>query len=342
MGNIPRYIHGGAVDGSTGRRQDGQRGGTASRPLSLAALLNDGDEGRQAWRGLEPGERGHIVTNERFFGLRDLSGASSAAGGYLHKSTQPMTVREALHAASVLFRAGAIYENPQGDFSPVPVVETPCTAMWLDPNGGGGITENDCTFGVRNPSLHLASASVDYTRGLRTGAGGIIEGLIVRELTRAVATLIDKAGVQGSGVGSEPSGLLTVSGTNSVSGTSLAWAGLLEMRRLCRVANAEPTAWLAGTTTAKLLEAREKAAGAGVILAEGKIDGLPCYVSNVVPEDALLCGDFRQLLVLEGNAELIVNPYTQSKTGRGEVTLIQSLDAAVLHAAAFSKAVSIT
>ena len=65
---------------------------------------------------------------------------------------------------------------------------------------------------------------------LQTSAAA--SGLVVRELVRQVRHAISLALLNGSGGSGQPQGIIGTTGVGNQSGTSLAWAGIIEMMRL--------------------------------------------------------------------------------------------------------------
>jgi len=96
---------------------------------------------------------------------------------------------------------------------------------------------------------------------------------------------------------------------------------------------------------AKLLRAREKAAGSGVIFTNGQIDSYPCYVSPALPSAKALFGDFSQVVIPTwATLEIGANPYAAVgfRAGLIQVLIAALVDVAVLRPSSFAKSESIT
>jgi HK97 family phage major capsid protein len=148
-------------------------------------------------------------------------------------------------------------------------------------------------------------------------------------------------------VDGQPSGLLSQT-TQSVSGTTLSWANTCELIRVVEAAGgADNVQALIGPTAAKTLRTREKSTGSGYILAAGRLDTVPAIVTNTMPADALLVGNFAYAIHASwGPAlEIVATPKasrTHFMTGLVSIRCIASLDIGAAHPNAFAKATSIT
>lgn len=128
---------------------------------------------------------------------------------------------------------------------------------------------------------------------------------MVRQLVNQLRHAIVVALLDGGGT-TEPLGIIGTTGVGNQSGTTLAWSGVIEMARLVEATgplSAGRASWVVGSSTAKLLRTREVAAGAGLILDNvGRICGYPARVTSAMPADALLFGDFGQVVLAEWGA----------------------------------------
>lgn len=105
-------------------------------------------------------------------------------------------------------------------------------------------------------------------------------------------------------------------------------------------------AFVAGVTAAKLLRSRETFSGAGAILSNGAIDGVPCHVSRACPPDALVLAPWQSVVYASwGGLEVTVSPVasgTAFGAGRIGVRLTATLDFALEQAACVAVSTSIT
>jgi HK97 family phage major capsid protein len=295
------------------------------------------------WKEIRQGEKGLRVEDVRVDLSRDLTTSTDAGGGFLAKGTSPKTLSEATQAQTVCDKAGAQFSRPDGDWSNLPKRLTPATAYWVNPVGGVAPTESNGTFGLIPVSSKEIAANVDYTRPLQVQTNGLVETMLLAELTTATAVGLDKAALVGSGSASEPHGIINTTGIGSTSGAAFALTAALEMIRMIEAANLFPTAFVISPTTAKLLRGRQRFTDSDTpILSGGMIADVPAFVTTSMPDDKIICGDFRQLLVLAESLQLLVNRYTQGRSGIIEVTAILFADVAVRNPGAFSVATSVS
>ena len=167
----------------------------------------------------------------------------------------------------------------------------------------------------------------------------------MRELAKAVAAAADAAMIDGSGNVGQPLGLLRTPDVATSSGASLTWGAVTSTIGSVEDANAmiDPTAsgWAIASDAAAIMRGREKAAGSGFILADGKIDGHPALVSNSVPSGSAIFGDWSGLLLATwGILEIGVNRADSGsvlfRTGAVGIRVLWTVDIAVLRPQSFS------
>lgn len=266
----------------------------------------------------------------------------------LTPTTAPYLIRveqdfaSALAAETITSKLPLRRLRPVGDVS-VGVGTTVATAWVAD---GSAISHNDPSFGVGALSPKTISAVVNFSHQLwrQIGEGG--QGFVEAELARAMAAAIDTAFVQGSGSAGEPAGLLTISGTTSTSGTSIAYSNICDLLAASEAYDASGTAFILGATTAKLLRQRAKASGSEMIFSNGAIDGVKTIVSAACPVDALVVAPFSRVAMAEWDGlEVVVTPLA-SKTafglGQVSVRMMKSVDFLAEKPATVGKGTSIT
>lgn len=273
--------------------------------------------------------------------VRDLSAAVGGQGGYL--------VSNEISFASGLFGASLIGNLPM---RPLPAQGnvglgsiSSITTQWLsteataashaDPTfGGGAATPKSitCSFYV---SRH-------FTHGAGPGGMRFMQQQIGAKLGEAAGTAL----INGSGASGEPQGLLGISGTTGTSGTSLAWSGVRDLIAAAEGYSVGGLVFVMGVTAAKILRAREKASGNGMVFADGKIDGIPVIVSRSCPADALVLAPWPTMIMATwGALEVTVTPLADPsafKAGRIGVRLAWSIDFLAEQPSAIGKATSIT
>lgn len=281
-------------------------------------------------------------------GRRDLTVATAGAGGFLVE-TQNVGFIDMLRNRSVAFRMGARrLSGLQGNVT-VPRQSAAATAVWLA-NEASTITESQQTFVQLSLSPKSVGAYTEISRQLLLQSSPGAEGIVSSDLSRVVAIAADLAVLNGSGASGQPTGIINTAGIGSVTGTSLAYAGVLEFQTDVAASNVEPVSggYVTTPAVAALMMQRVKFTNTASPLWEGNVwngnmSGFAAMSSNQMPSANMLFGDWSEVVVGEwGVLEVEVNPYANFQAGIVGVRAIYSLDVAVQRPFAFSLATSIT
>lgn len=274
---------------------------------------------------------------------RDIFVSTSSAGGYLVGTDVPGAY-DTLRPYSVALSVGAqVLENLSGN-TPLPYLSGSATGSWLASETATQ-APSDPTFSAATLAPKSYAALTSISRSLRL-ATAEAEPVIRRHLARLVGSAIDAAALNGSGASGQPSGLLTVSGTQTQSGTTLGQAGVTNMLEQATTNGADDrnTVFVAVPTVREVLQNRERATGSGFVWNAGTVADKPAYATTSMPSGAMICGDFSNVVIgfFGPGLELMVDPYTAFKTGVITVRAIVSVDVGILFPAAFCKSTSIT
>lgn len=269
---------------------------------------------------------------------RDLNATVASEGGYL-KQTQIQSPVDILRPFSVTMRAGVTALPGLVGTVPIPKTTAGSTGYWLSESGT--ITASQPVVTSVSLSPKMCGAFTKYSRLLQLQS--VVENMLRLDLLRTIGTLIDKAVLNGGG-GTEPTGLLNTAGVGAQSGTSLAWAGILNMESQCATNNGEPAAWIAPPAVRKLLKAREVAAGSGMIWTGDSMNGKSALATTEMPAATLATGAWASMVLgMWGDGVFVeVDPSTGFKSGIYAMRVLAGLDVGVLDPAAFSVATIIT
>jgi HK97 family phage major capsid protein len=278
---------------------------------------------------------------------RDLNVASDGAGGYL-VGVDVLPAVDVLRPFATVVRAGVtVVEGLAGDAT-LPRTSATASVTWMadetaaatpsTPTLAGPLMQPKTAIGVVQASRNFQKQASDP------------EAFIRRELLRTAGGIVDGAVLAGAGSSGEPRGILNVTGVGTQSGTSLAWTGVLHMKKVAADANAQDgtIAFIGTTAVRELLEARTKESGGGrYIWEDDRIASCPAYASTLMPTATLLSGPFGMCyLGLWGPGIVVeVNPFdpTLFKSGVIQVRLVVACDVALgCDPAAFTKSASIT
>jgi HK97 family phage major capsid protein len=281
----------------------------------------------------------------QFFQKRDLLTTSNASAGYLvETSLLAGSFIEILRNRALCFNLGVrMLPGLVGKIA-IPRQTGSATALWATEGTAVG-TESTQTFDQVSLTPKEVAAFTDISRKMLMTSTPAVEGLVRSDLAATLALAID-AGVLNGGGTLEPTGILNTSGIGSVTGTSLAFAGVVEFETDVAAANADVSTMAYVTTPAiyGLLKTRVKETNFPFYLLEnGMLNGYPAYRTNQMPTAKMVFGNFAEAFVgMWGGLEILVNPYRQDIEGLVRISAWQSVDVGVRHAGSFSAAASIT
>ncbi len=281
---------------------------------------------------------------------RDLVAATPSAGGNL-VATDNISFIDILRARSVAMRMGAMRMTGLVGNVTVPRQTGAATAAWLA-NEGTGVSESDQTFSQMAFSPKNVAAYTELSRQLMMQSSPSAEMIVMNDLAAVVALAVDSAAIQGTGLTGQPTGIISTSNIGSVTGTTLAYSGILEFQTDVMVANAlinpATSGYVATPAAAALLATRQRFASTDTPLWEGglmdgRVAGFTAMSSTQMPASRLLFGDWSQLVIAEwGALELDVNPYANFPAGITGVRAFYTVDVGVRYAASFSYSTAIT
>ena len=278
---------------------------------------------------------------------RDVS-VGASGGAYLVETTNIGFI-ELLRNRSVAFKLGATRLAGLTGNVTIPKQSAASTAYWLA-SETTAITESQLTLVQVPLSPKNVGAYTEISRQLLLQAVPGVEAIVSNDLAATTATAIDGVVIKGTGA-PQPQGIVGTSGVGSVTGTSLAAAGIIEFMTDVAASNVVPVRFGYATTSAVagLLMARPKLPTTGTIrlwqgnLWDGTLFGLPAMSSEQMTAATMLAGDWSMVIVGEwGVLEVEVNPYADFKAGIIGIRTFYTMDVGVRWGAAFSYATSIT
>lgn len=223
----------------------------------------------------------------------------------------------------------------------IPAYGTGVTSGWVAESGA--LSTSDMTFGKKTLApKHVGSLS-EMSRQLIQQSSPDIEQLLRDDMAYSLAAAIDSAMIKGGGT-NEPTGILSVAGTQTSSLSTLSYANLLAMLKLAEMSNSESTAWLTSPEVMAKLRGTLKSATAGsAFLTEGgSMIDLPISSTKQVPLNTttgrLILGDFSQVMLgIWSELDILVNPFDSTAYARGGVLVraMATCDIAIRHPEAF-------
>lgn len=288
---------------------------------------------------------------------RDLTSATAAAGGYLvgtNLAPGEFWI-DALRPANIGLQMGVQLVPMGGGNVTVPRFTGQSTAYWLT-NEGASTTESQGTLGQVAATPKTVGTYGEMSRQLLLQGGPFVTNVILTELARSVGSKADAALLNGSGASGEPLGIVGTSGIGSVTGASIAHAGIMEFQSDVLAANASVNAsafgYVTTPTVASTLSGRQRFTGSNDplwlgALVEGTLGGRKAMATGACPASTIVAGDWSSVALLDwGGIEVGVNPYGADvaayKAGLVGLRCFWSVDVAVLRPSSFSIAQSVT
>jgi len=281
---------------------------------------------------------------------RDMTAGTAANGGYL-VATDNLGANfiDMLRNRTVVGRLGAtVLSGLQGNVT-IPKQTAGGTAYWLT-NEATAITESQQTLGQLALTPKSVGAYTEVSRQLMMQSSPAADQLVMNDLAKVLAIAIDAAALEGTGSGGAPTGISATAGIGSVTGTTIAYAGILEFQTDVAGSNALAAncAYVTTPAVAALLAGRQRFSGtdtplwAGNLL-DGTVSGFRAMSTLQVTAASMVFGDFSQVVIGEwGMLEIALNPYANFAAAISGIRAIQTLDVGIRYAGAFSRATSIT
>lgn len=294
--------------------------------------------------------RMELLRGEQFLGetvipwsaltTRGMLASVGGKGGYaLESDLLPM--QDVLRGDSVIIEVGAqTFDNLTAVVS-IPRLVTKPTMSFVGESADSGSTD---------PALGSVSATVRTMLGRITVSAQLlkqsgVEQILRDVLRRGVADKLDAVAIAGVG-GVEPLGILNAPGIGSASGTALSYASIWAQVKALLAAGAKQSElfMVCGPTAAEVLGTRERAAGSGYILDDGRIGGIPCSVSVNVPASTLLLGVASQVAICTWGAgpEIRTSQSSGFNTAQIDVRIKLDCDVSVLQPGAFTSFATVT
>jgi HK97 family phage major capsid protein len=225
----------------------------------------------------------------------------------------------------------------------IPRVTGGATAYWLAETAE--VTESTPQLGQLALTPHRLAALTKFSKQLLAQSSVDVEALVRDDIVTVLAIAKDLAAINGSGSGGQPTGIINTSNIGTVTfGGAPTWAKVVEFETDVAAANA-----LAGNlgyvTTAAVMgkwKTVEKATGTARFLWEGpaldgEVNGHRAMVSQQVPSNKVIFGNFNDLIVADWDGlDVVVDPYTLAANGQVRIVITLMSDVGVRHAASFS------
>ena len=296
------------------------------------------------YRGL-PVSRGDILKAQRTWGTRDLTAGTATDGAELVATDlRAGSFIDVLRNVSRVIQAGAtVLDGLQGNVA-IPRKTSGSAAGWISAEGGAA-GESDPQFDQVTLSPKDVGVYTDYSRRLLQQSSIAVEGLVRSDQAAGIATVLDLAGLYGTGSSGQPTGISNTSGINNPTDFAAAdptWAEVVQMETEVGTDNAIMPNSMAYMTDAAMrgaFKTTEKASSTAQFIWEqgNTVNGYPCWITEQVTDGDLFFGYWPDLLIgMWGGLDVLVDPYTASTTGSIRVVSMQTMDLGVRHPVSFA------
>ena len=247
---------------------------------------------------------------------------------------------DVLRNKSAVMDSATMLRGLTGDVK-IPKKTAASTAAFISSEGGDA-GESEMTIGNVSLTPKTLGAFTEVTRQLLTQSSLDVENLIRDDLAASMAIAIDNAALEGSGSSGNPKGITNTTGINTVSLSSAAaptFAEMVSVETAVAVDNAlvGDLMYIMHPTNYGTLKTTEKATNTAQFVAVGnQVNGYNTNVSAQLTVNNYVFGNMRDLLIgMFGGLDIVVDPFSNSKSGTVRVVALQSVDTAVRHAVSF-------
>jgi len=267
--------------------------------------------------------------------------------------TEHKGVIDMLNPKPILAQLGATYLRGLTGNLEFTVNEGGIVATWEGEVAQTTATKNKYTKKPMVPK-RLSAVTQISKRNLAQSAIDL-ERYTMSEILGAVERAIDLAGINGSGTGNVPKGILNEADVNVVAigadGGAITWDVVVDMETQAEIANASTASsrYLINAGTKGNLKKTKHQAGDANYLMTGanEINGYQVGVSNLVPNDlakgagtdlsAAIFGDFKEVLIAEWSfLDVTVDDITLADQGQIKLTINMYMDVLVRQPKAFT------
>lgn len=235
------------------------------------------------------------------------------------------------------------------------------SVYWVAEGITNNPTESEATFGTVSLSPKTVGTFTEITRQMLAQSSPAIEQIIRGDLAQSVALEIDRVALHGTGASNQPTGIAATSGIGSVAGgtngLAPAWSHIVGLESEVAIDNADIGAlsYITNTKVRGKLKQVDVGTDTGVFVwqsgrknGDGSLNGYRAHATNQVASNldkgtstgvcsAIFFGNWADLLIGQwGALDILVDPYTYSKSGGLLIRALQDIDIAVRHAESFA------
>lgn len=211
----------------------------------------------------------------------------------------------------------------------------------------------NATFDNVTLTPHHVGAITELSRQLLQQSSPAVDGIIRQMLSRNIALEIDRAALNGSGVGAVPRGLLNDPDVDAVPFATDLFTTTADMIAAADLANVATSRGFLATNGVKGVAAKTKDGEGRPLGLSVVFHGERTQFTNQAPSDlgededehALIYGDFSDFLIgVWSQLDILVNPFAETAYSKGNVLIraMATVDFGVRRPASFVKATGVT
>jgi len=258
---------------------------------------------------------------------RAHSMGTTTEGGYLVQPTyRGDMLKEVLRNDTVLGRLGAtIITGLKGQFQ-MPKIVSGLTMYNVAENTAA--TTSYVVVGLETVDQKRMSGNTKYGRqmfmNIDPSVGGF-DQLLIRDLYNSADVKLDYDGINGDGLGNNPSGFLSLTGPAAATLSTIGWKQIVNFQRLIAKAKGreEDLKWGMSVDVKSVLDITPKVSGQAIMLRENKlVNNYACESSNQFPDAAAALGFWPEFFVLLwGTEKLSIADQPSHKSDEIEISL---------------------
>lgn len=294
---------------------------------------------------------------------RDITATTTTTGGHTI-ATELQSLIPFLDPRLAVMEMGATYLPGMTGNLDFPRNDAAATAVWASAENTTS-TETTPTFDKLSLTPKRITAFTDVSKQNLLQTSIAMENFVRNRLNRAAMNLLETACISGSGSSGQPTGIMTIAGTNDITigtnGGPLTWALTVQFETETAIDNADMgrLGYLFTPGVAGVLKTTKRdVAGSGFIWegpnGDALVNGYRAKATNFLSSTltkgtssgvchAAIFGNWEELMIAQwGGIDLMLNPYTKAKEAQVEVILHAWYDLGIRHVLSFCKCDEIT
>ena len=286
-----------------------------------------------------------VKAGPRKIGRRDMQATVFPSGGAVVPSILRPEIIELLRNEIFLAQVGMRTLSGLTGNILIPRQDSPATAYSVSEIAAATLSQQTLSQVAMSPKRAVAQER--YSKQFLMQASPDMEAFLRDDLFTVLALYLDYMGINGSGAGSQPLGIMQTPGIGSITfGGTPTYKQMVSMETTLRKANVRGALVYASTpgtkgslkTVAEALTGATTIGGAqnaiwkGMAEGRGEVNGYEAIDTNQIPNDQVILGDFSQVIMgVWGGLDVVVDPFTLAGNAEYQITVNTWYDFALRH-----------